>query len=52
MKRIIVRNDLMSKSDYSKKYNINRATLDAWIKTGKVVVEEISGKHYIKLVTK
>lgn len=49
MKRIIKRTDLMSKSDYSKKYGINRVTIDRMIDEGKLIVEEISGKHYIKL---
>lgn len=49
MKKIIVRKDLMSKSEYSKKYNINRVTLDKMIREGELVVEEISGKHYIRI---
>ncbi len=52
MKKIIVRKDLMSKSDYSKKYGINRPAIDRMIKEGKLIVEEISGKHYIKLDVK
>jgi len=39
----------MSKSDYSKKYGINRPAIDKMIEEGKLIVEEISGKHYIKL---
>ena len=50
MKRIIIRNDLMSKSDYSKKYGINRTSIDQKIRNGELSVEEISGKHYIRLV--
>lgn len=49
MKRIIKRDDLMSKSDYSKQYGINRVTIDEMIRNGELVVEEISGKHYIKV---
>jgi len=49
MKKIKVRNDLLSKSDYSKKYNISRVTIDKMIKNGDLAVEEISGKHYIKV---
>jgi hypothetical protein len=49
MKRIVIRHDLMSKSNYSKKYGVNRTSLDAKIKNGELAVEEISGKHYIKL---
>ncbi|HSH52328.1 MAG TPA: hypothetical protein VK982_11455 [Bacteroidales bacterium] len=49
MKKIIIRKDLMSKSEYSKKYGINRPAIDKMIEEGKLIVEEISGKHYIKL---
>ena len=49
MKQIKIRTDLMSKSDYSKKYQINRTTLDKKIEDGELAVEEISGKHYIKV---
>jgi len=49
MKRIKIRTDLMSKYDYSQKYGINRVTIDKMIKEGKLSVEEISGKHYIKV---
>ena len=52
MKKIIVRNDLIKKSDYSKKYNINRVRVDQLIQDGKLVVEEISGTHYIRLESK
>lgn len=50
MKKIKVRKDLMSKSEYSKKFNINRVTLNEMINRGELSVEEISGKHYIKVV--
>jgi hypothetical protein len=49
MKRIIERNDLMSKMDYSKKYNINRVAIDKMISEGKLAVERISGVEYIRL---
>lgn len=52
MRKIIIRNDLMSKSDYSKKYGIDRVKIDKLIEDGKLIVEEISGKHYIKLSVK
>ena len=52
MKRIIIRKDLMSKSDYSKKYGIDRVKIDKMIENGQLIVEEISGKHYIKLTVK
>jgi hypothetical protein len=49
MKRIIIRNDLMKKSDYSKKFGVNRVQLDKKINDGDLVVEEIGGTHYIKI---
>lgn len=49
MKRIIIRHDLMKKSEYSKKYNINRVSLDKKIKNGELAVEEISGTQYVKI---
>ena len=49
MKRVIVRKDLMNKSEYSKKYGINRVTIDKLIEEGKLVVERISGIDYIKI---
>lgn len=42
----------MSKSDYSKKYSVDRVKLDKMINDGVVAVERISGKDYIKLETK
>jgi hypothetical protein len=52
MKRMIIRKDLIKKSDYSKKYKINRVTLDKEIQEGKHVVEQISGTDYIRLESK
>ena len=49
MRKIKIRTDLMSKLDYSKKYNISRVTIDKMINEGMLSVEEISGKHYIKV---
>ena len=49
MKRVIERKDLMSKSEYSKKYGINRVAIDKKINDGDLVVERISGVDYIKL---
>lgn len=48
MKRIIVRKDLMNKSEYSKKYGVSRSTIDRKIERGELVVERISGIDYIK----
>ena len=52
MKRVIIRKDLMKKSDYSKKYNVNRVTLDKEIRDGKHVVEHISGTDFIRVTVK
>ncbi|MFO7842264.1 MAG: hypothetical protein R6V16_00520 [Bacteroidales bacterium] len=49
MKRIKVRDDLMSKSEYSKAYGINRVRIDKMIDEGKLTVERISGVDYIAL---
>jgi hypothetical protein len=48
MKRVIIRTDLIKKSDYSKRYSINRVTLDKMIQDGVLVVERISGTDYIR----
>ena len=42
----------MSKTDYSKKYNVSRPTIDKMIEEGKLVVENISGTDYIRLEKK
>jgi len=39
----------MSKSEYSKKYGLNRPKIDKMINEGELSVEEISGIQYIKL---
>jgi len=52
MKRVIIRRDLMSKTDYSKKYNVSRPTIDKMIEEGKLVVESISGTDFIRLEKK
>ena len=52
MKRMVIRKDLIKKSDYSKKYGVNRVTLDKLICEGKLAVEQISGTDYIRLETK
>ena len=49
---MIIRNDLIKKADYSRKYKINRVKLDQLIQDGKLVVEQISGTDYIRLETK
>jgi len=47
MKRKRIRTDLMSKTEYSKAYNVNRVTIDKKIVEGELSVEVISGKDYI-----
>ena len=42
----------MSKTEYSKTYNINRVRIDEMIKEGLVSVEVISGKDYILIKPK
>lgn len=42
----------MSKSDYSRKFGIDRMKIDKLINDGKLVVERISGVDYIKINTK
>jgi len=51
MKRVILRKDLMNKTEYSKKYGIDRPKLDRMIEDGKLVVERISNKDYIRIPT-
>jgi hypothetical protein len=49
MKRVKIREDLISKSEYSKRYNLNRVRIDKMIESGAVSVERISGTDYIIL---
>lgn len=49
MKRTTIRTDLMKKSNYAKKYNVSRPTLDKMISDGLVSVEHIDGTDYIVL---
>jgi len=49
MKRIKIREDLISKSEYSKRYNLNRVRIDKMIESGDLSVERISGVDYIVL---
>ena len=49
MKRITVRNDLISKSNYARKYMISRPTIDTKIKNGELSIERIDGVDYIKI---
>lgn len=49
MRKITKRDDLMSKFEYHQKFNVSRVTIDKKIDSGELPVEEISGKHYIKI---
>jgi hypothetical protein len=49
MKRIKVREDLVSKIEFSKRYNINRVRIDKMVEAGELKVERISGTDYIVL---
>ena len=49
MKRITIRTDLMSKSNYAKQFNISRPTIDTKIKNGELAIERIDGVDYIKI---
>ena len=49
MKRKIIRTDLMSKSEYSKKYGLSRPTIDKKIQQGALAVEVISNVEYVKI---
>ena len=49
MKRITIRTDLISKSNYAKKYMISRPTIDTKIKNGELAIERIDGVDYIKI---
>ena len=49
MKRITIRKDLMSKSNYSKKHLVSRPTIDKMINDGLLPIERIDGVDYIKL---
>ena len=49
MKLITIRTDLMSKSNYAKKYMISRPTIDTKIKNGELAIERIDGVDYIKI---
>lgn len=49
MKRIKIREDLVSKMEYSKRYNVNRVRVDIMIESGDLSVERISGVDYIVL---
>ncbi len=47
-RKIIVRRNLVNKTEFSKRYNVSKPTIDAMIARGDLVCEEISGKLYIR----
>ena len=49
MKVVKTRTDLMKKSDYSKRYDLSRPTIDKKIKDGSLHVERIGTTDYIKI---
>jgi hypothetical protein len=49
MKRVKVREDLVSKMEFFKRYNINRVRIDKMVETGELKVERISGRDFIIL---
>jgi hypothetical protein len=49
---IKVRKELMTKSQYSELYCINRVTLNSWINKGIVAVEQIGGKIFVNSFSK
>lgn len=51
-KKIRIRHDLLSKSDYSRRYGIARPTIDAMIERGEIKVERISGIDYVSIKDK
>lgn len=51
-KRIRIRHDLLSKSDYSRRYGVTRPTIDAMIERGEIKVERISGIDYVSIKDK
>jgi hypothetical protein len=51
MKKVILRHDLMKKSEYAKQYNVNRPKIDQMIEDGELVVERISNTDYVRVKT-
>lgn len=49
MRKITVRDDLMSKQEYHKKTGISRDKINLMIQEGELAVEEIGKIHYIKI---
>lgn len=49
MKKVKVRNDLMSKKEFSVKYGMSRPLIDRMINRGEIPVEHICGIDYIRI---
>lgn len=49
LKRVTVREDLMNKTEYSKRFHIDRVSLNRSIEQGVLEVEQISGHDYVKI---
>jgi len=47
--KVIIRDDLLSKSDFSRKYGISRSTLDNMIQSGLLPGEQIGNVFYINV---
>lgn len=47
-----VRNDLITKMEYSRRYGISRPTIDRMIRDGELSTETICGVDYIKIFQK
>lgn len=47
-----VRNDLITKMEYSRMYGISRPTIDRMIRDGELPTETICGVDYIKIFPK
>lgn len=50
--KIIIRTDLLSKSDFSRRYEISRSKLDELIRDNMLQIEVISGVSYINISDK
>lgn len=46
---MVIRKDLISKSNYARKYLVSRPTIDKMIEFGELSVERIDGVDYIKI---
>lgn len=49
MRKIKIRNDLISKQEYHKRYGVSRPRINEMIKNGELTVERISNIDYIRI---